>query len=76
MIIMLIVTESKNSIVAPVVKPKRPRAYETVEGELTTVLGNATVKLTPEGAIKMERTRDFGDEQVQLTEESDDEKLG
>jgi len=69
--------KSKNEIQTPVVAPKRPRAYETVEGELTTIPGKTTVKVTPEGRITVKRERDSEDyvkkEVKEAESEEDDE---
>ncbi|XP_012285949.1 ribosomal L1 domain-containing protein CG13096 [Orussus abietinus] len=46
-------TRCKNLVKVPVVEPRRPKAYETVEGELTTLSSNAKVALTPEGDIRV-----------------------
>ncbi|XP_043290034.1 ribosomal L1 domain-containing protein CG13096 [Venturia canescens] len=60
---------SKNEVPVPVVKPKRPRAYETVEGELTTVGGgHVTATVTPEGRVTVKR------EKRKIKEETDNNK--
>lgn len=39
----------------PNVQPKRPKAYKTYEGELTTLPGNATVTVSPDGTVTVKR---------------------
>lgn len=64
-----LVSVSKNAVRVPVVKPKRPRAYETVEGELTTIGGRpATVTVTPEGRVTVKQ------EKRGIKKEADDEE--
>lgn len=50
-------SETKNSVKIPVVQLKRPKAYRTVTGELSTISGNATVTVTPEGDVTIKKTK-------------------
>lgn len=47
--------KNKNSVQVPNVQPKRPKAYKTYEGELTTLPGNATVTVSPDGTVTVKR---------------------
>ncbi|XP_047366090.1 ribosomal L1 domain-containing protein CG13096 [Vespa velutina] len=47
--------KNKNTVHIPVVKPKRPKAYCNVEGELTT-LSDANVIVTPDGNVVVKQT--------------------
>lgn len=49
--------KSKNLVEVPVVRPKRPKAYRNVEGELTTLSGDTKVTVTPEGDVIVERKK-------------------
>lgn len=53
----------------PVVLPKRPKAAESVEGELSTLNKNSTVKVTADG--KVYRLQDVKKEESESSEESD-----
>ncbi|XP_051175915.1 ribosomal L1 domain-containing protein CG13096-like [Leptopilina boulardi] len=53
--------KNKNEVEAPDVKPKRPKAYKTYEGELTTLPGKATVTVTPDGRVTVKREKDDDD---------------
>ncbi|XP_033211190.1 ribosomal L1 domain-containing protein CG13096-like [Belonocnema kinseyi] len=48
-----ITMKNKNKVVASVVQPKRPKAYRTYEGELTTVSEDASVTVTPDGVVTL-----------------------
>lgn len=63
-----ITCKNKNTVRTPFEKPKRPKAYHNVEGELTTLSGNANVTVTPEGKVIVKQT--FSEE----SEVSEDEE--
>ncbi|KAL2730691.1 ribosomal L1 domain-containing protein [Vespula squamosa] len=48
--------KNKNTVHIPVIKPKRPKAYCNVEGELTTLSSNANVIVTPDGNVVVKQT--------------------
>lgn len=67
-------SESKNDVEVPVVLPKRPKAAQDVEGELSTLGKNSTVKVTPEGNVYV--LQDVKKEEAGSEEsESDDENF-
>ncbi|XP_034938974.1 ribosomal L1 domain-containing protein CG13096-like [Chelonus insularis] len=41
----------KNEVPVPIVKPKRPKAFTVVEGELTTLESDVKVSVTPSGRV-------------------------
>ncbi|XP_014612986.1 PREDICTED: ribosomal L1 domain-containing protein CG13096-like [Polistes canadensis] len=63
--------KNKNTVYIPVVKPKRPKAYCNVEGELTTLSSNANVVVTPEGNVIVKKTssKEFEDKKRKNKEE-------
>ncbi|XP_046836167.1 ribosomal L1 domain-containing protein CG13096-like [Vespa crabro] len=60
--------KNKNTVHIPVVKPKRPKAYCNVEGELTTLSNDANVIVTPDGNVVVKQT--FSRESEDSHEES------
>ncbi|XP_076243114.1 ribosomal L1 domain-containing protein CG13096 [Calliopsis andreniformis] len=51
-------TKMKDSVQVPVVQPKRPKAYYTVKGEISTLSSKgATVIVTPEGDVTVQRKK-------------------
>ncbi|XP_072765029.1 ribosomal L1 domain-containing protein CG13096 [Anoplolepis gracilipes] len=54
-----ITLKNKNTIdpLAIVVPPKRPKAYQDVEGELSTFLGNTTVTVKPDGEVILNKEK-------------------
>lgn len=54
-LLIYLTLKNKNTVKTPVVKPKRPKAYCNVEGELTTLSGNANVIVTPEGDVTVKQ---------------------
>lgn len=54
-LLIYLTLKSKNTVKTPIVKPKRPKAYCNVEGELTTLSGNANVIVTPEGDVTIKQ---------------------
>ncbi|XP_043488412.1 ribosomal L1 domain-containing protein CG13096-like [Polistes fuscatus] len=65
--------KNKNSVYIPVVKPKRPKAYCNVEGELTTLSSDANVVVTPEGNVIVQKTssKKFGGKKRKSKEEEE-----
>ncbi|KAK2588924.1 hypothetical protein KPH14_001780 [Odynerus spinipes] len=55
-LVLYMTLKNKNTVDTPCVKPKRPKAYRNVEGELTTLSGDATVTVTPEGDVIVKQT--------------------
>nr|XP_050866587.1 ribosomal L1 domain-containing protein CG13096-like [Vespula vulgaris] len=51
-----ITLKNKNTVHIPVIKPKRPKAYCNVEGELTTLSGDTNVIVTPDGNVVVKQT--------------------
>ncbi|XP_046740508.1 ribosomal L1 domain-containing protein 1 [Diprion similis] len=54
-----ITLKSKNKVKVPVVIPKRPKAYQTQVGELSTSASNAKVVVHPDGTVKVEKDKDM-----------------
>ena len=50
-------------------KPKRPKAYRTLEGELSTLPEDSTVSVAPDGTVKIKKEKISMD----ITEENEDE---
>ncbi|XP_046421895.1 ribosomal L1 domain-containing protein 1 [Neodiprion fabricii] len=50
-----ITLKSKNKVKVPVVVPKRPKAYQTLVGELSTSARDAKVVVYPDGTVKVEK---------------------
>ncbi|XP_015179400.1 PREDICTED: ribosomal L1 domain-containing protein CG13096-like, partial [Polistes dominula] len=67
---------NKNIVSIPVVKPKRPKAYCNVEGELTTLSSNAKVVVTPEGDVIVKKTssKKLGNKKRKSKEHKENEK--
>lgn len=62
------------------IQPKRPKAYRTYEGELTTVSEEASVTVTPDGIVTLKteiesETEDEDEDQVknEVNGEEEDE---
>lgn len=49
--------KNKNLVQTPVVQPRRPKAYRTLEGELTTLEKDSNVLVSPEGTVTLKLTR-------------------
>ncbi|XP_011494469.1 PREDICTED: ribosomal L1 domain-containing protein CG13096 [Ceratosolen solmsi marchali] len=50
-----ITLKNKNDIEIPTILPKRPKAYKTVEGELSTYNSNVTVIVSPDGTVNIKK---------------------
>ncbi|XP_017887539.1 ribosomal L1 domain-containing protein 1-like [Ceratina calcarata] len=49
--------KNKNSVQIPTVRPKRPKAYHQVSGEISTVASLDSVTVTPEGDVIVQQKR-------------------
>ncbi|KAK0174075.1 hypothetical protein PV328_007191 [Microctonus aethiopoides] len=53
--------KNKNQVQVPIVAPKRPKAFKTVEGELSTIEGDVKVKVEPGGRVRVIKKRGIKD---------------
>lgn len=71
---VFLVAENRNEVEVPDVKPRRPKAYKTHEGELTTLPGNTTVSVSPDGTVTVTREKEEElEEDEEIKEEVKDE---
>lgn len=58
--VLFFIVENKNQVQVPIVAPKRPKAFKTVEGELSTIEGDVKVKVEPGGRVRVIKKRGKG----------------